>query len=119
MGCNGQGQGQGQGQGRRSLLLLVITDGEATNMRTFSCMLDQIQNQAWGGVQVCLLGLSLQPDDIAFFENEECEGTRIRTIEPLEVEQQQMLLRQVIAKEGDYNFAMHTYRALVINFFPV
>ena len=80
--------------------------------------MDEIQDELWGDVQVCLMGLSLVPEDIAWFEDEECDDTRIRTIEPWEVEQQQILWRQVIGSARDYNFAMHTMRALVTNLFP-
>merc|ERR1712227_148797 len=41
-----------------------------------------------------------------------------RTIEPFEVEQQQILWRKVIRCDSDYTFEMHTFRALVTNFFP-
>eukprot|EP00937_MAST-01D_sp_MAST-1D-sp2_P000404 g404.t1 len=102
----------------RPLLLLVITDGEANNMLCFNAALDAVQNQYFGDVQCCLMGLSLVPEDIEWFENEECDDTRIRTVEAFEVEQCQMLRREVITREGDYNFAMHTYRTLVTNFFP-
>merc|ERR1719261_1830400 len=34
------------------------------------------------------------------------------------VEQQQILWRKVIQRSNDYNFEMHTFRALVTNFFP-
>merc|ERR1712196_725385 len=77
-----------------------------------------IQDGLHGDVQVCLLGLSLVPEDIEWFEDEECDDTRIRTIEPWEVEQQQMLWRQVVGHPSDYNYAMHTMRALVTNLFP-
>ena len=52
------------------------------------------------------------------FENEECDDTRVRTVECFEVEQQQMLRREVITREGDYNFDMHVFRTLLTNFFP-
>jgi len=100
------------------LLVLVLTDGEADNMLTFNTVLDKAQNGVYGDVQVCLLGLSLVKEDIEWFENEECDETRIRTVEPFEVEQRQIQLREVVRKEGAYNFAMHTYRVLVTNFFP-
>merc|ERR1712072_620309 len=104
--------------GRQTHLILALTDGEANDKDLFNKTLDQIQDGLWGDVQVCLLGLSLEPADIAWFEDEECDDTRIRTIEPWEVEQQQMLWRQVIGSPCDYNFAMHTMRALVTNLFP-
>ena len=66
-------------------------------------------------VQVCFMGLSLVAKDIEWFENEECDDTRIRTIEPWEVEQQQILWRKVIERAGQYTFAMHTMRALLTN----
>merc|ERR1711977_394706 len=84
----------------------------------FNRTLDQVQDEMYGDVQVCLMGLSLQPEDIAWFEDEECDDTRIRTIEPWEVEQQQIMWRQVIGSPGQYTFAMHTMRALVTNLFP-
>jgi len=102
----------------RQLLLLCITDGEANNMQTFNRILDEVQNDVYGDVQVCLLGLSLVKKDIEWFENEECDETRIRTVEAFEVEQRQIMLREVVRREGNYNFAMHTYRVLLTNFFP-
>lgn len=42
----------------------------------------------------------------------------MRTIEAYEVEQQQMLRKEVIGTENDYTFDMHVYRALVTNFYP-
>jgi len=102
----------------RPLLLLVITDGEANNMQTFNRILDQIQNGVYGDVQVCLMGLSLVKADIEWFENEECDETRIRTVEAFEVEQRQIQLKEVVKKEGNYNFLMHTYRVLVTNYYP-
>merc|ERR1711959_464998 len=96
----------------------ALTDGEANDKGLFNRTLDEIQDELWGDVQVCLMGLSLVPEDIAWFEDEECDDTRIRTIEPWEVEQQQILWRQVIGSARDYNFAMHTMRALVTNLFP-
>merc|ERR1719168_143521 len=102
----------------QSLLLLVVTDGEADNPWTFNAVLDQIQNNAYGDVQCCFMGLSLKPEDIEWFENEECDETRIRTVEAYEVEQRQMQLKEVVRQEGAYNFQMHTYRVLVTNFFP-
>lgn len=105
-------------RGQQTHLILALTDGEANDKSLFNQTLDQIQDGLWGDVQVCLLGLSLVPEDIAWFEDEECDDTRIRTIEPWEVEQQQILWRQVIGSAQDYNFAMHTMRALVTNLFP-
>jgi len=102
----------------KMLHIVMITDGEANNMRQFSQLLDSMQNQQYGDVQVCIMGLSLVPEDIEWFENEECEDTRIRTVEAFEVELAQMMRREVVKKEGDYNFAMHTYRVLVTNLFP-
>merc|ERR1719265_2863860 len=102
----------------QTCLVLILTDGEATDKDVFVNTLDDIQDGLWGDVQVCLLGLSLDKEDIDFFEDEECDDTRIRTIEPWEVEQQQILWRKVIQRPGEYNFAMHTFRALVTNFFP-
>lgn len=102
----------------QTLLVLALTDGEASDKDVFVNTLDDVQDGLWGDVQVCLLGLSLDKEDIDFFEDEECDDTRIRTIEAWEVEQQQILWRKVIQREGDYNFAMHTFRALVTNFFP-
>jgi len=57
-------------------------------------------------------------EDIEWFEDEECDDTRIRTIEAYEVEQQLILYRKVIQRGGDYNFAMHVFRAIVTNYFP-
>mmetsp|Transcript_48228 Transcript_48228/g.124467 ORF Transcript_48228/g.124467 Transcript_48228/m.124467 type:complete len:238 (+) Transcript_48228:3-716(+) len=102
----------------RPLLILALTDGEANNMVTFNQRLDEIQNLKYGDVQVCLMGLSLVKEDIEWFENEECDETRIRTVEAFEVENRQIQLREVTKKEGGYNFEMHTYRVLVTNFFP-
>jgi hypothetical protein len=104
--------------GKQTHLVFVLTDGEANDKDLFNRTLDAIQDELYGDVQVCLLGLSLEPEDIAWFEDEECDDTRIRTIEPWEVEQQQILWRQVIGAPGEYNFAMHTMRALVTNLFP-
>eukprot|EP00932_Pfiesteria_piscicida_P015762 SRR837773.2847.p2 GENE.SRR837773.2847~~SRR837773.2847.p2 ORF type:complete len:167 (+),score=57.34 SRR837773.2847:325-825(+) len=87
-------------------------------MLRFSTCLDEIQNQQHGDVQVCLMGLSLVKDDIEWFEDEECEDTRIRTVEAYEVEQRQIQMREVVRREGGYNFLMHTYRVLVTNYFP-
>merc|ERR1719168_259108 len=102
----------------QSLLLLVVTDGEADNPWTFNAVVDQIQSNTYGDVQCCFMGLSLQPEDIEWFENEECDEARIRTVEPYEVEQRQIQLKEVVRQEGVYNFQMHTYRVLVTNFFP-
>ena len=103
---------------RRMLQVIIVTDGEANFPAAFNGLLDGIQNKAHGDVQVCLMGLSLVPEDIEWFEDEECDDTHIRTIEAFEVEQQQMLRREVITKEGEYNFDMHVYRTLVTNLFP-
>ncbi|CAE7197943.1 unnamed protein product, partial [Symbiodinium pilosum] len=81
-------------------------------------VLDEIQNRMYGDVQVCLMGLSLVKEDIEWFEQEECEDTRIRTIEAFEVENRQIQLKEVMKREGGYNFAMHVMRALVTNYFP-
>lgn len=102
----------------RPLLILALTDGEANDKNDFNAILDEIQDGLHGDVQVCLMGLSLEPEDIEWFEDEECDDTRIRTIEAWEVEQQMILYRKVIPRAADYNFEMHTYRALVTNFFP-
>merc|ERR1711939_1162940 len=67
-------------------LIIGITDGEANDMKSFAALLDHCQNGHFGDVQVCLLGLSLVREDIEWFEMEECDETRIRTIEPYEVE---------------------------------
>lgn len=108
---------EGRAQGG-PLLILALTDGEASDAMGFNNILDEIQDGLHGDVQVCLMGMSLEPDDIAWFEDEECDDTRIRTIEAWEVEQQMILYRKVIPRSSCYNFAMHTYRALVTNFFP-
>merc|ERR1719313_1483357 len=100
------------------MLLLALTDGEANDKDDFNRVLDEIQDGLHGDVQVCLMGLSLEREDIEWFEDEECDDTRIRTIEPWEVEQQQILWRQVIGSPCEYTFAMHTVRALVTNLFP-
>merc|ERR1711981_684585 len=84
----------------KSMLLLVLTDGEADNMQTFCAALDRVQNNVYGDVQVCFMGLSLVPRDIEWFENEECDETRIRTVEAYEVEQRQIQLREVVSKEA-------------------
>jgi len=102
----------------QTLLLLVVTDGEANNMKTFNQLLDQIQNGRYGDTQVCLMGLSLRQEDIEFFENEECEDTRIRTIEPFEEEQFQIFRREVIKKEGQYTYDMHIFRGILTNLLP-
>lgn len=98
--------------------VLILTDGEANNMETFMSLLDQCQNGVFGDIQICFLGISLEPADIEWFEEEECEETRIRTIEPFEVEQRQIRMREVVQQEAGYNFDMHSVRALVTNFFP-
>ncbi|CAE8709177.1 unnamed protein product [Polarella glacialis] len=100
------------------LLLLVITDGEADDMRSFSRVLDEVQNGVHGDVQVCLMGLSLVKSDIEWFEDEECEDTRVRTVEAFEVEQRQIQMKEVVQKEGGYNFLVHTFRVLLTNYFP-
>lgn len=102
----------------RSLLILVLTDGEADNMQDFNQVLDEIQNMKYGDVQVCLMGLSLIKEDIEWFENEECDETRIRTIEPFEVENRQIQLKEATRREGGYTFDMHVARALVTNYYP-
>eukprot|EP00928_Gymnodinium_smaydae_P074145 TRINITY_DN57210_c0_g1_i1.p1 TRINITY_DN57210_c0_g1~~TRINITY_DN57210_c0_g1_i1.p1 ORF type:complete len:561 (-),score=43.41 TRINITY_DN57210_c0_g1_i1:210-1676(-) len=102
----------------RPLLILALTDGEANDKRAFNNILDEIQDGVHGDVQVCLMGLSLEPEDIEWFEDEECDDTRIRTIEAWEVEQQMILYRKVIPREANYSFDMHVYRALVTNYFP-
>lgn len=102
----------------RPLLLIAATDGEANDKDVFNRTLDQIQDGVYGDVQVLLLGLSLDPEDIEWFEDEECDDTRIRTIEAFEVEQQMILFRKVIQRPTAYTFDMHTFRALVTNFFP-
>lgn len=104
------------GRSGRSLLILVLTDGEADDMQDFNQVLDEIQNMKYGDVQVCLMGLSLIKEDIEWFENEECDETRIRTIEPFEVENRQ--LKEVTRREGGYTFDMHVARALVTNYYP-
>jgi len=100
------------------LLVLALTDGEANNQDQFNSLLDRVQNKIYGNVQVCFMGISLEERDIEWFEHEECANSRIRTIEPFEVERTEMLQKTVITKEGEYSFAMHTYRALLTNFFP-
>jgi len=109
---------QGTVDPHKPCLILVITDGEANDMISFNNLLDSIQNGVYGDVQVCLLGLSLVPKDIEWFENEECDETRIRTIEAYEVEAQQIRYREVVKREDGYNFYMHSYRSLVTNYFP-
>ena len=39
--------------------------------------------QCWR--QVCLVGLSLLREDVDWFENEECDDSRVRTVEPFEM----------------------------------
>ena len=102
----------------KSLLILVLTDGEANDMKDFNLVLDEIQNMRYGDVQVCLMGLSLVKEDIEWFENEECDESRIRTIEAFEVENRQIQLKEVTRREGGYTFDMHVMRALVTNYFP-
>lgn len=102
----------------RPMLVLIITDGEANDMPSFNRTLDEIQNGVYGDVQVCLMGLSLVKKDVEWFENEECDETRIRTVEAFEIEHRQIQLKEVVTHEGGYNFAMHTYRTLVTNYFP-
>merc|ERR1712187_217224 len=75
-------------------------------------------NNAYGDVQCCFMGLSLKPEDIEWFENEECDETRIRTVEAYEVEARQIRLKEVVRREDGYNFDMHSYRSLVTNFYP-
>merc|ERR1712048_333596 len=72
----------------------------------------------YGDCQICLLGLSLDPKDVEWFETEECDETRIRTVEAYEIEARQIRTREVVQKEDGYNFEMHSFRALVTNFFP-
>lgn len=107
-----------QTQPDKTMLTLIITDGEANDMQSFTRTLDEIQNGIHGDVQVCLMGLSLVKEDVEWFENEECDDTRIRTVEAFEVENRQIQLKEVVRIEGAYNFAMHTYRTLLTNFFP-
>jgi hypothetical protein len=102
----------------RPLLVLALTDGEANDAQLFNTTLDQIQDGKYGDVQVLLMGLSLDKEDIEWFEDEECDDTRIRSIEAYEVEQQMIHFRMTDLHENDYNFAMHTFRALVTNYFP-
>jgi len=102
----------------KPLLILALTDGEANDMNAFNQVLDRIQNMVYGDVQVCLMGLSLVKEDIEWFEQEECEDTRIRTIEAFEVENRQIQMKEVMKREGGYTFAMHVMRALVTNFYP-
>merc|ERR1719254_117617 len=87
-------------------------------MYGFNALLDCVQNGQYGHMQVCLLGLSLVPADIEWFENEECDETRIRTVEAYEVEARQIRRREVVRHEDGYNFEMHSYRSLVTNFSP-
>merc|ERR1719330_1456912 len=93
--------------GRRRLIL-ILTDGEANNMESFMQLLDQCQNGVYGDVQICMMGISLEPSDIKWFEEEECDETRIRTIEPFEVEQLQIRMREVVQQEAGYNFDLHS-----------
>uniref|UniRef100_A0A7S0ADV4 VWFA domain-containing protein n=1 Tax=Pyrodinium bahamense TaxID=73915 RepID=A0A7S0ADV4_9DINO len=102
----------------RTQLILVLTDGEAVDKADFSSILDEVQDGIHGDIQVCLVGLNLEPQGLEWFDDEECEATRIRTIRPWEVEQQQMLWRKVIERPSQYSFALHTMRALVTNLFP-
>lgn len=102
----------------KSLLIVALTDGEANDMVDFNRVLDEIQNLRYGDVQVCLFGLSLIKEDIEWFENEECDETRIRTIEPFEVENRQIQLKEVTRREGGYTFDMHVMRGLVTNYYP-
>jgi len=102
----------------RPAFILGITDGEANDMTSFTALLDFVQNGTYGDVQICMMGLSLVPEDIEWFETEECDETRIRTVEPYEVELRQILMREVTSREGGYNFDMHSFRPLVTNFFP-
>merc|ERR1740138_1779263 len=111
-------QSESRGQQDRPCLILALTDGEANDKDIFNRTLDRIQDGLHGDVQVCLMGLSLEPEDIEWFEDEECDDTRIRTIEAWEGEQQQILWRKVINRSTDYTFAMHTFRALLTNYFP-
>jgi len=108
--------GNYKSRGRR--LIIILTDGEANDMETFMQLLDQCQNGMFGDVQICFLGISLDPADIEWFEEEECDETRIRTVEAYEVEQLQIRMREVVQQEAGYNFDMHSYRVLVTNFFP-
>eukprot|EP00811_Abedinium_folium_P033208 NODE_6190_length_1696_cov_9.650733.p1 GENE.NODE_6190_length_1696_cov_9.650733~~NODE_6190_length_1696_cov_9.650733.p1 ORF type:complete len:482 (-),score=121.00 NODE_6190_length_1696_cov_9.650733:251-1633(-) len=105
-------------QSGRSVLVMVLTDGEANDMPSFNTLLDSCQNGVYGDVQICLYGLSLVPRDIEWFENEECDEIRIRTVEAYEVEAQQIRLREVVKREDGYTYEMHCYRTLVTNFFP-
>ena len=106
------------GRTGKSLFILAMTDGEANDMNAFNQVLDRIQNMVYGDVQVCLVGLSLVQEDIEWFEQEECEDTRIRTIEAFEVENRQIQLKEVMKQEGGYTFGMHVMRALVTNYYP-
>jgi len=101
-----------------TLLILVLADGEASDMQSFNRQLDAIQGGRHGDVQVCIMGLSLVPRDLEWLENEECEDTRVRTAEPFEVELAQMVRKRVVYTGSRYNFAMHTYRILLTNLFP-
>ena len=81
-------------------ILIARAISQCPPWQAFNGVLDAIQNRQHGDVQVCLMGLSLVPEDIEWFEDEECDDTHIRTIEAFEVEQQQMLRREVITKEA-------------------
>lgn len=106
------------GKKNRHLQILMLTDGEATNMLTFNQILDATQNKQYDDVQICILGLTLQPKDIEWMENEECEHIRVRAIEAFEIEQFQIKNRLVAYKEGNYNYPMHIIRALLTNIYP-
>lgn len=69
-------------QAERTHLILILSDGEANDQGTFNRTLDAIQDRAFGDVQVCIMGQSLVPEDLDWFEDEECGDSRIRTIEP-------------------------------------
>ncbi len=99
-------------------LILVLTDGEANDMSSFNGLLDEVQNGYHGDVQVLLVALSLIPSDVDWFENEECEDSRVRTVEAFQVERTQMIRREVIGTEGEYGYKAHVLRCLVTNLFP-
>jgi len=101
--CYGSTIPSAVGPRNQHLQILMITDGEATNMPTFNQILDACQNKVYGDVQICMLGLSLQPKDIEWMENEECEHIRVRTIEAFEVEQFQIKNRLVSYKVSKKN----------------
>jgi len=109
---------QEEGRPCGTRLILVLTDGEAVDRADFNAILDEIEDGVHGDTQVCLLGLNLEPQGLEWFEDAECEASRVRTIRPWEVEQQQMLWRKVIEHPGQYSFAFHTVRALLTNLFP-